>query len=130
MNKFAACLEALEKTALIERLVRLGATSIPGTPRLFMKNRSPAELKALQGAVESGWNRRVTDPIMRVAEKPLSKLPPGKLQTGARWMARQVAEDPVGMTISNAIPVPGATVAYQGVKKGLEKAIDRFVPIG
>lgn len=130
MRKFAACLEALEKTALIERLVRLGATPIPGTPQLLMKNRSPAELKALQGAVESGWNQRVTDPIMRMAEKPLSRLPAGKLQNGARWVAKQVAEDPVGMGLANAIPIPGATLAYQGVKRGLEKVIDRFAPLG
>lgn len=130
MNKFAACLLELEKTALFERLVRLGATPIPGTPQLLMKNRTPQELKALQGAVESGWSKRVTDPIMRVAEKPLSKLPPGKIQTGARWVAQQVAQDPVGMTLANAIPVPGATLAYQGVKRGLERAIDKLAPLG
>lgn len=130
MNKFASCLVELEKIALLERLVRLGATPIPGTPKLLMKNRSPAELKALQGAVETGWNKRVTDPIMRMAEGPLSKLPAGKLQNGARWVARQVAEDPVGMGLANAIPIPGATLAYQGAKRGLEKVIDRVVPLG
>lgn len=129
MSKWDACLVELEKTALLERIVRLGATPIPGTPRLFMKNRSPEELRALQNTVESGWNKKVTEPIMRVAEKPLSKIPPGRLQTGARWVAQQVAQDPVGMALTNALPIPGATVAYQGVKRGLEKAIDRFSPL-
>lgn len=131
MSKFGACLNELEfaKTALLERIVRLGATPIPGTPKLLMNSRSPAELSALQNSVEAGWNRRVTEPIMRVAEKPLSKIPPGRVQSGARWMAQQVAQDPVGMTISNAIPIPGATVAYQGMKRGLEKVIDRFAPL-
>ena len=130
MNKFASCLAELEKIALLERLVRLGATPIPGTPKLLMKNRSPAELKALQGAVETGWNKRVTDPIMRMAEGPLRRLPAGKLQNGARWVAKQVAEDPVGMGLANAIPIPGATLAYQGVKRGLERVIDRVAPLG
>jgi hypothetical protein len=130
MSKFASCLAELEKIALLERLVRLGATPIPGTPKLLMKNRSPAELKSLQGAVESAWNSRVTNPIMRAAEGPLSRLPAGKIQNGARWLAKQVAEDPVGMSLTNAIPIPGATLAYQGVKRGLEKAIDRFAPLG
>lgn len=129
MKKFAACLASLEKTALLERIVRLGATPIPGTPRLLMKSRSPSELKALQGAVESGWNKRVTEPIMRAAEGPLSHLPAGKLQSGARWVAKQVAQDPVGMTAANLVPVPGATLLYQGAKRGLEKAIDRIAPV-
>lgn len=126
--RFAACLAELEKTALLERLVRLGATSIPGTPKLLMKSRSTGELKALQGAVEAGWDKRVTQPIMRVAEKPLSKLPPGKVQSGARWVAQRVAEDPVGASFM-AAPVPGAAIAYQGLKRGLEKAIDHFAPL-
>lgn len=130
MNKFAACLAELEKTALLERLVRLGATSIPGTPKMLMKNRSPGELRALQGAVEAGWNKRVTAPIMRAAEHPISKLPSGKIQSGARWVAQRIAEDPIGMGIAEMSPVPGTGLLYQGAKKGLEKVIDRFAPLG
>ena len=129
MSKFAACLMELEKTALLERLVRLGATPIPGTPKLMMKSRSPDELKALQGSVEAGWNERVTQPIMNVAEGPLSRLPKGKIQSGARWMAQSMAQDPVGMTLAKAIPVPGASMLYAGAKKGLEKVIDRVAPL-
>jgi hypothetical protein len=129
LSKFAACLTELEKTALLERLVRLGATSIPGTPKLLMKSRSPGELRALQGAVESGWNQHVTAPLLRAAEKPLSKLPAGKLQRGARLVAKTVAEDPIGMGLSSALPVPGASLAYKGLKSGLERVIDRFAPL-
>jgi hypothetical protein len=130
MNKFAACFAELEKTALFERLVRLGATPIKGTPQWLMKNRSPQELKALQGSVEAGWNKRVTQPIMNAAEGPLSKLPKGKIQSGARWVAQSIAQDPVGMTLAKAIPVPGASMLYAGAKKGLERVIDRVAPAG
>jgi hypothetical protein len=129
MSKFSACLAELEKTALFERLVRLGATPIKGTPQLLMKNRSPAELHALQGAVESGWNHHITDPLMRLSEKPLSKLPAGKLQQGARGIAHSIASDPIGMGAASALPVPGAAVLYQGAKRGLEHVIDRFAPV-
>lgn len=130
MNKFAACLDELEKIALFERLVRLGATPIKGTPELLMKSRSPSELKALQDAAEAGWHKRVTNPIMGVAEKPLSKIPPGKLQDGARWVAQSLAQDPVGMSLAKAVPIPGVSVLYAGAKKGLEKLIDRLAPVG
>jgi hypothetical protein len=129
MSKFAACLEELEKTALFERLVRLGATSIPGTPQLLMKHRSPGELRALQGAVETGWNKRVTAPLMGAMEGPLNRLPKGKIQSGARWVAQSLAEDPVGMSLAKAVPIPGASVLYAGAKKGLEKVIDRVAPL-
>lgn len=129
MNKFAACLQQLEKTALLERLVRLGATPIKGTPELLMKSRSPVELKALQQAVESGWNRNITQPIMNVLEKPINKIPSVKLRAGATWAARRIAEDPVGMGLAEFSPVPGTGFAYQGLKKGLEKAIDYFAPL-
>lgn len=129
MSKFAACFAELEKTALLERLVRLGATPIKGTPQLLMKSRSPGELHALQNAVESGWNHHVTDPILRAVEKPLSKLPAGKLQRGMRGIAHSIAEDPIGMGTVSALPIPGASLLYHGAKKGLERVIDRFAPI-
>jgi hypothetical protein len=130
MSKFAACLAELEKTALLERIVRLGATPIKGTPQWLMKNRSPAELKSLQDSVAAGWNKRVTQPIMDVVEKPLSKLPKGKIQSGARWVAQSIAQDPVGMTLAKAVPIPGASLLYAGAKRGLERAIDHVAPLG
>jgi hypothetical protein len=129
MTPFQACLEELTKTALLERLVRLAATPIQGTPKLLMRSRSPGELKALQEGVSAGWNRRVTDPLMRAAEGPISRLPAGKLQSGARWVAHQVAKDPVGMTATQLLPIPGATAAYSGLKRGLERAIDYAAPL-
>lgn len=129
MSKFAACLVELEKTALIERLVRLGATPIPNTPKLLMKHRSPGELRSLQNSVESGWNKRITQPILNAAEKPLSKLPKGKIQSGARWVAGAIAEDPVGMALTKALPVPGASMLYAGAKRGLERVIDKVAPL-
>lgn len=110
-------------------MVRLGATDIPWTPRLLMRHRSPQELKALQEAVEAGWARRVTDPIMRTAEKGLKKLPEGKVQTFARKGARLMAEDPIGNLVTNLSPIPGTNPAYLGVKKGLERAIDKLAPL-
>ncbi len=105
------------------------ATPIKGTPKLLMRSRSPSELADLQGAVQQGFERRVTQPLMDLAEKPISKLPKGKLQSGARWMAQRIADDPVGMALVEAVPVPGGSFLYQGAKKGLERAIDRFAPL-
>lgn len=119
-----------EKLALLERLVRLGATDIPGTPRLLMRHRNPQELKSLQHAFESGWHKRVTDPIMGVAEKGIGLLPSGKVQEGARAGARLIAKDPIGHGLAALTPVP--VLPHAGVevaKKGLEKLIDRFAPL-
>jgi hypothetical protein len=118
--------DELEKIALLERVVRLGATPIKGTPKLFMKSRSPQELKVLQEAVSAGWDKRVTDPIMRVAEKGLKKLPKGRAERVARKGARLVAEDPLGGAVT--IAAPGGSV-YPFAKKGLERLIDRLSPL-
>lgn len=94
-----------------------------------MRHRSPQELKALQEAVETGWANRVTKPIMRVAEKGLKKLPEGKVQNFARKGAQLMAEDPVGNLITNLSPIPGTNPAYLGMKKGLERVIDKVAPL-
>jgi hypothetical protein len=125
---FGSFLDEMEKIALIERLVRLGATPIKGTPKLLMKSRSPQELAALQNAVETGWNKRVTDPLMRVAEKGIKHLP-GKAQKPARSLARLVAEDPIGTVVTNSIPLPGVHPAYLAGKKALERGIDKVAPL-
>jgi hypothetical protein len=120
---------AEEKTALIERLVRLGATPIPGTPKLVMNERSPSELADLQHSVSKGWNERVTKPLLSAAEPVLRRLPAGRVQSTLRRGAELAAEDPVGTLVSNAIPVPGAFPAYVGAKKGLERVIDKVAPL-
>ncbi len=117
------------KTALLERLVRLGATDVPKTPRLLMKQRSPQELASLQQGVSNWWGKKVSDPIMGVANKGLSKLPAGKVRNLATSGAKLVAQDPVGAIAANAVPIPGASLAYFGAKRGLERAIDRIAPL-
>lgn len=117
------------KVALLERLVRLGATDIPKTPRLLMKQRSPQELAGLQHGVENWWGKKVTQPVMSVANKGLNKLPEGKLKNVATSGAKLVAQDPIGTLASNAIPIPGASLAYHGAKRGLERVIDRVAPL-
>lgn len=120
---------SVEKRALIERLVRLGATDIPSTPRLFMRHRSPEELATLQHAVEHAYDARVTNPLMGVIQKATGKLPAGKLRTVVDKGARLVAEDPVGTLAANLVPVPGAHPAYVAGKKLLEKGIDTAFPV-
>lgn len=129
MSYAASMREELEKLALLERLVRLGATDIPQTPRLLMKQRSPQELAGLQHGVENWWSKKVTQPVMNVANKGLSKLPEGKLKNVATSGAKLVAQDPIGTLASNVIPVPGASLAYHGAKRGLERVIDRVAPL-
>lgn len=118
---------ATVKTALIERLIRLGATPIKGTPKLLMKERSPAELKALQETVEGAWEKNVTGPTMKLLS-PLVARAPGKVRPFANKAARLVAEDPVGTILANAVPIPGAHPGYVAAKKGLERVIDRLAP--
>ena len=137
---------AIDKEALIERLIRLGATDIPKTPRLFMRKRSPKELKALQDAVETGYDKRVTEPIMRRL-KPLTEKLPNKeyknrlkpiifrdsdtvnLREKGTAAAKLLAEDPVGGFLAGISPVPASVPTYFGAKKGLEKIIDRAFPL-
>jgi hypothetical protein len=127
--EFSFMRQELEKVALLERLVRLGATDIPGTPHLLMKHRSPTELAGLQQAVAHGWDSRVTDPIMRVADKGLRRLPEGKVKSVITGQARNLARDPLGSLATNAVPIPGASLAYQAGKQGLERLIDRVAPL-
>jgi len=127
--EFSSMRRELEKVALLERLVRLGATDVPKTPRFLMRHRSPGELAGLQHAVSSGWDKRVTDPIMHVADKGLKKLPEGKVKEVVSGQVRNVARDPLGSVATNAVPMPGATLAYQAGKRGLEKLIDRVAPL-
>jgi hypothetical protein len=117
------------KVALIERLVRLGATPIKGTPKLLMDERSPADLAKLQGAVTEGWDKHVTKPLLSRAEPLISKVPAGRVQNVLRTGARLAAEDPVGALLAHAVPVPGAFPAYLAGKKGLEHVIDKVAPL-
>lgn len=129
----AAFVDELEKMALAERLVRLGATDIPRTPRLLMRKRSPQELAALQTAVESGWNKRITDPILRKALPAIEKIPEHPvtkpIKAYLRFGTKQIAKDPIGITALQLVPGTGATEGYVGGKIALEKLIDRLAPL-
>lgn len=126
---FSSMRSELEKVALLERLVRLGATDIPKTPRLVMKQRSPQELAALQQGVDKWWNKRVSGPVMGVANAGLKRLPEGRMKTLATHGAKLVADDPVGALAANAVPVPGAYPAYLAGKRGFERLIDKAAPL-
>ena len=119
----------MKKTALLERLIRLGATDIAKTPRMFMKQRNAVELAKLQLGVAQAWNKKITAPIMRSVQPALMKIPEGKPRQWATVGAHLVAEDPFGFVATRAILVPGASAAWVGMKKGLERAIDRFAPL-
>lgn len=118
----------LEKKALVERLVRLAATPVPHTPKGVLPVLNPKGLANLQHDVEGWWGSHVTNPLMNVAETGIKYLP-SKVQGTARKGARLIAEDPIGGTAANLVPVPGAFPAYLGAKKLLEKGIDRFAPL-
>jgi hypothetical protein len=126
---FTSFRDELEKVALIERLVRLAATDVPHTPRLLMRNRAPHELAALQDAVESAHEQRVSKPFLRAASKLTGKMAPGKLRSVAEKATSTIGKDPIGIAASSAIPVPGATAGYLAGKRALEGAIDRFAPL-
>jgi hypothetical protein len=108
-----------EKTALIERLVRLGATDVPGTDRWVMRHRSPAELAQLQHGVEAGIGK-LQAPFKAGLEKVVSPLP-GKLQGAARAVGNAAIDNP-------EVALPGGSLAVIG-KKALEKVIDRVAPL-
>lgn len=94
-----------------------------------MRHRAPGELAALQKATSKAWDSKVTDPLMRVADHGLKHIPQGKLRTLATQGAHLVAEDPVGFTVTHAIPLPGVSPAWIAAKKGLEKGIDKIAPL-
>lgn len=127
----------LLKQALIERLVRLGATDLedlPGvgrvikkTPRLFMRKRSPEELAQLQQGV-SGFFDRFEQPAIAKAEGVINKLPvhekvKGFLNSGAK----AVVKNPE-LLATEFSPIPGTGMAWLAAKRGLEKTIDHVAP--
>lgn len=130
------------KQALIERLIRLGATDVedlPGvnrivksTPRLFMRKRSPEELAGLQHGVQSFFDS-YEKPAIAKAKSVIDKLP---TKTPARGFVTKALNHAAGTVIKNPelavtelSPVPGTGLAWLGAKKGLERAIDRLAPI-
>jgi hypothetical protein len=118
----------MDKQALLERLVRLGATDIPNTPRLLMRERGPEELAALQQGVEGAF-QRVQEPLKAKATNLLSRVANPKIRGALQSGAHALIENPE-MIPMTAVPVPGISAAYLAAKKGLEKGIDRLAPLG
>jgi hypothetical protein len=122
----------MDKNALLERLVRLGATDIPGTPRAIMRQRSPEELAQLQQNV-GGLFKRYEEPAKEWVGKKLNVPAAGGGALG--WLKRR-AQSGANLLIENPetlpmqpVPVPFLTPAYLGVKKGLEALIDKVAPV-
>lgn len=110
-----------QKEALLERLVRLGATDVPGTPRLLMRHRAPGELAGLQQKVKT----TLEAPLQRGADRLLAKLPQSSMLQRA---SKLVVENPELVPLQ-AVPLPGASAAWLGAKRGAEKLIDRIAPL-
>lgn len=117
----------LDKQALLERLIRLGATDIPGTPRLLMKHRSPEELASLQHGVEALFGK-VQDPVKKVVGGFIEKVPSESARKILTKGTNTLIENPELIPMQ-PIPIPGLTVGYLGAKKGAERLIDKFAPI-
>jgi hypothetical protein len=120
-------LEAFVKEALLERLVRLAATDVPGTPRAVMKHRTPEELAALQNSI-TGAFQKWEEPAKKAVHGVIDKIPHAGAQRVLKGGANMMIENPE-MIPMQAIPIPGVSLGYLGAKKGLEKGLDRLAPI-
>ena len=116
----------LNKEAQLKELVRLGVKDIPGTPRLLMKARTPAQRAALGEAAEATWKKYLTEPMMGFFGKGLKRVPEGKAKKGLTWAAETIAEDPLGGALTVAAP-GGLLVPV--AKRGLRKAINIIDPV-
>jgi Inorganic Pyrophosphatase len=115
------------KEALLERLVRLAATDVPGTPRLVMRHRSPEELASLQHAVEGTFGR-FEGPAKARVHGVLEKVPHAGVRKALQSGADMMIENPE-MIPMQAVPVPGVSLGYLAAKKGIEKGLDRLAPL-
>lgn len=127
------------KQALIERLIRLGATDLedlPGvrhvvkkTPRLLMRKRSPEELHAMEKGVQ-GFFDSYEKPAIAKMEQGLAKIPHAGARKVLGTMGSAVIKNP---EVLAAEVLPGGTALSAGwiaAKKGLEKGIDKVAPAG
>lgn len=137
LRSFRSELESpMVKQALIERLIRLGATDVedlPGvknviskTPRMFMKKRSPEELAQLQHGVTSFFDR-FEQPAIAKAKGIIDKVPHEKTRNVLNRGASTVIKNPE-LLATEFSPVPGTGMAWLAAKRGLEKAIDHVAP--
>jgi hypothetical protein len=117
----------MKKSALLERLVRLAATDIPGTPRMVMRHRSPEELAALQHGV-SGAFRKFEDPVKQHVHGVIDKVPHERTRNALKSVSDMMIENPETIPMK-AVPIPGISLGYLAAKKGLERGIDKLAPI-
>lgn len=117
----------MKKSALLERLVRLAATDVPGTPRLLMKHRSPEELVALQHGVEGAF-KKIEEPAKQRMHSLIDKVPHPKVQKVLKGGADMMIENPE-MIPMQAVPIPGVSLGYLAAKKGLERGLDKLAPL-
>ncbi len=150
LRGFSSALEApMLKQALIEQLVRLGATDVLDLPgvrkmtanmpktqgvlntRLLMRHRDPVELSNLQHGIAEA-RHRFTEPVVNAVDRGLARVPGMKsmprVQKATSEVARLMVENP-DFALSKLNPIPGSSFAYLGAKKGVEKALDRFAPV-
>lgn len=117
----------MEKDALLERLVRLGATDVPNTPRLLMRKRSPEELAGLQHGVESAFGK-LQGPAQAAVNSAADKVFTPRIAGALKSVASVGIKNPEIIPMQG-VPVPGLTPAYLAGKRGLEKLIDKVAPI-
>jgi hypothetical protein len=116
------------KVALIERLIRLGFTDVPGTPRMLMRKRSPQELAGIQHGVEKFFNRYEQPAIAKATgliDKHVKHPTANKvLKKGTELVVKNPE-----LALTELSPVPGTGAMWLGAKKGIERAIDKVAPI-
>jgi len=117
----------MEKDALIERLVRLGATDVPNTPRLLMRKRSPDELAGLQHGVENAFGK-LQGPAQAAVDRAADKTFTPRIAGALKSVASVGIKNPEIIPMQG-VPIPGLTPAYLAGKRGLEKLIDKVAPI-
>jgi hypothetical protein len=120
--------DELTKTALLERLVRLGFTDVPGTPRLFMRKRSPQELAGIQHGVESFFNRYERPAIAKATAAIDKHIKHPTANKVLKKGTELVVKNPE-LALTELSPIPGTGAAWLGAKKGIERTIDRVAPI-
>lgn len=119
--------DELSKIALVERLVRIGATDVSGTPRLVMKHRTPDELAQLQQSVSDAWDRGVA-PARETAHSIAQYVPTERGKDIAERGMNFLLDNPEQIPLQ-AVPLPGVSFAALAAKKGLERGLDRIAPL-
>jgi hypothetical protein len=116
----------MEKDALLGELARAALTPIPGTKPLFIRHRSPQELATVQHTVNSagGLKPKVEGFLHRAADKVFTPRVAGAM----KGLASVGVNNPEIIPMQ-AAPIPGLTPAYLAGKRGLERLIEKVLPV-